>query len=43
MGLETITIKDIPVVSKFSKDGAQYLCFKGSLPGWRNNYIKAFF
>lgn len=43
MWLETVTIKDIPVVSKFVKDGIQYICFKGSLPGWRNNYIKAFF
>lgn len=43
MGLDTVTIKDIPLISKFSKDGDHYICLKWSLPGWRNNYIKAFF
>ena len=43
MGLEKVTIKNIALISTFEKDGQQYICLKGSVPGWRNNYIKAFF
>lgn len=43
MGVDTVTIKRIAIVSTFVKDDVQYLCLKGSVPGWRNNYMKAFF
>lgn len=43
MGLEKVTIKNVALISTFEKDGQHYICLKGSVPGWRNNYIKVFF
>jgi large subunit ribosomal protein L3 len=43
MWLETVTIKNISIMSRFTKDGDQYICLKWSLPGWRNCYVKTFF
>jgi len=43
MWLDTVTLKNIAIISQFSKDGQYYICLKWSLPGWRNSYIKAFF
>ena len=40
MGLEQVTIKKIPLVSNFDKDGEKFLVVKGSLPGARNGKLK---
>lgn len=42
MGLEQVTIKKIPLVSNFEKDGEKFLVVKGSLPGARNGKLKFF-
>jgi ribosomal protein L3 len=42
MGLEQVTIKKIPLVSKLDKDGENFLIVKGSLPGARNGKLKFF-
>ena len=42
MGLEQVTIKKIPLVSKLEKDGDKFLIVKGSLPGARNGKLKFF-
>ena len=37
---EQVTIKKIPLVSNFDKDGEKFLVVKGSLPGARNGKLK---
>lgn len=43
MWTETVTLKNLSVVHQFEKDWIVYAAIKWSLPGWRNNIMKAYF
>ncbi len=40
MGTDTVTLKSVPVVGKFTHEGDQLIALKGSIPGGRNRYLQ---
>lgn len=42
MGAERLTIKKIPLVKVFEREGEKLIVVKGSLPGARNSKLKFF-
>lgn len=43
MWTDTVSIKHIPIVDSFEREWKHYIALKWSVPGWRNNVIKAYF
>lgn len=42
MGSEKLTVKKIPLLRMFDRDGEKLLVVKGSLPGAKNSKLKFF-